>query len=103
VLPVDGAKILPSRTSNRRRAGGSRFMIDLYDDATNQLIGSITEADLQVLVDALEEESLDDHDYYIDAATIDVIADGKATEHLVSLLREALGEKAGVDIRWQRR
>ena len=78
-------------------------MIDLYDDATNQLIGSITEADLQVLVDALEEESLDDHDYYIDAATIDVIADGKATEHLVSLLREALGEKAGVDIRWQRR
>jgi len=78
-------------------------MIDLYDDATNQLIGSITEADLQVLVDALEEESLDDHDYYIDAATIDVIADGKATEHLVGLLREALGEKAGVDIRWQRR
>ena len=78
-------------------------MIDLYDDATNQLIGSITEADLQVLVDALEEESLDDHDYYIDAATIDVIADGKATEHLVSLLREALGEKAGVDVRWQRR
>ena len=40
-------------------------MIDLYDDATNQLIGSMTEADLQVLVDALEEESLDDHDYYI--------------------------------------
>jgi hypothetical protein len=78
-------------------------MIDLYDDATNQLIGSITEADLQVLVDALEEESLDDHDYYIDAATIDVIADGKATEHLVGLLREALGGKAGVDIRWQRR
>jgi hypothetical protein len=78
-------------------------MIDLYDEATNQLIGSITEADLQVLVDALEEESLDDHDYYIDAATIDVIADGRATEHLVSLLRTALGVKDGVDIRWQRR
>jgi uncharacterized protein YggU (UPF0235/DUF167 family) len=78
-------------------------MIDLYDEATNQLIGSITEADLQVLVDALEEESLDDHDYYIDAATIDVIADGRATEHLVNLLRKALGVKEGVDIRWQRR
>jgi len=78
-------------------------MIDLYDEATNRLIGSITEADLQVLVDALEEESLDDHDYYIDAATIDMVADGKATKHLVSLLRAALGAKEGVDIRWERR
>jgi processive 1,2-diacylglycerol beta-glucosyltransferase len=78
-------------------------MIDLYDDATNQLVGSITEADLQVLVDALEEESLDDHNYYIDAATIDVIADGRASEHLVKVLRAALGAKEGVDVRWQRR
>ena len=78
-------------------------MIDLYDIATNQLIGSITEADLQVLVDALEEESLDDHDYYISAATIDVIADGRATGHLVKVLRTALGSKDGVDVRWQRR
>jgi hypothetical protein len=78
-------------------------MIDLYDDATNQLVGSITEADLQVLVDALEEESLDDHDYYIDAATVDVIADGRATEHLVKVLRTALGAKDGVDLRWERR
>lgn len=78
-------------------------MIDLYDLSTNQPIGAITEADLQVLVDALEEESLDDHDYYIDAATIDVVADGRATEHLVKVLRAALGTKEGVDIRWQRR
>ena len=78
-------------------------MVDLYDKATNQLIGSITEADLQVLVAALEEESLDDRDYYIDAATIDVVADGKATDHLVTMLRAALGAKEGVDIRWQRR
>ncbi|MEP7305235.1 MAG: galactosyldiacylglycerol synthase [Acidobacteriota bacterium] len=78
-------------------------MIDLYDDASNQLIGTMTEADLQVLVDALEEESLDDHDYYITAATIDLVADGRATEHMVTLLRRALGEKTGVDIRWERK
>src|SRR5690348_12579330 len=71
-------------------------MIDLYDKATDQLIGSITEEDLQVLVDALEEESLDDRDYYIDAATIDLVADGRATDHLVTLLRAALGAKEGV-------
>ena len=78
-------------------------MIDLYNAATNQLLGSITEPDLQVLADALEEESLQDQDYYIDAATIDLIADGKATEHLVHLLRGALGSAEGVDVRWQRR
>ena len=78
-------------------------MIDVYNAATSQLLGSITEADLQVLVDALEEESADDQDYYIDAATIDLIADGRATEHLVALLRGALGAAESVDIRWQRR
>jgi hypothetical protein len=78
-------------------------VIDLYNAATNALIGTITEADLQVLVDRLEEESTDDQDYYIDQATIDLIADGTATGHLVSLLRTALGSSEGVDIRWERR
>ena len=78
-------------------------MIDLYNDATNQLIGSITEADLKVLQDALEEESNEDQDYYIDRATIDVIGDGRATEHLLNLLRTAVGPREGVDIRWERR
>jgi hypothetical protein len=78
-------------------------MIDLYNATTNQLLGSITEPDLQVLVDALEEESTQDQDYYIDAATITLIADGRATDHLVRLLRGALGSADGVDIRWTRR
>lgn len=78
-------------------------MIDVYKTATDELLGSITEADLQVLVDALEEESSDDRDYYIDAATIDVIGDGRATDHLLQLLRTALGDAEGVDIRWNRR
>ena len=78
-------------------------MIDLYLVATGQRIGSITRADLQVLIDALEEESAQDRDYYITAATIDLIADGRATEHLVGLLRTALGGSEGVDIRWAER
>ena len=78
-------------------------MIDLYNASTNQLIGTITEADLKVLVDGLEEESSEDRDYFIDEATIDVLADGRATDHLVALLRSAVGASDGVDIRWQRR
>jgi len=78
-------------------------MIDLYNAATNQLVGSITETDLKVLVDALEEESPRDQDYYIDAATIDLLGDGRATDHLLALLPSALGSSEGVEIRWQRR
>ena len=78
-------------------------MIDLYNATTNQLLGSITEADLQVLVDGLEEESSEDQDYFINRETIDVLGDGRATEHLLNLLRTAVGSSDGVDIRWQRR
>jgi uncharacterized protein YggU (UPF0235/DUF167 family) len=78
-------------------------MIDIYNSETNELVGTITEADLQVLADHLEEESFDDQDYYIDAATIEVVGDGQATEHLLGVLRKALGTAEGVEIRWQRR
>ena len=78
-------------------------MIDLYINDTNELVGSITEADLKVLMDHLEEESSEDQDYYIDKATLDVIGDGEATEHLMNLLRKALGTAESVDIRWERR
>ena len=79
-------------------------MIDLYDADTNALLGEITEQDLQVLIDALEEESSEDQDYYITPDTLEVIGDnGRATDHLLNLLRKALGASEGVEIRWQRR
>jgi hypothetical protein len=78
-------------------------MIDLFNADTDEKIGSITEADLKVLVDRLEEESSEDQDYFIDAATVDLLADGTATEHLVGLLRKAVGSGEGVEIRWQKR
>lgn len=78
-------------------------MIDIYNNETDELVGTVTEADLKVLADHLEEESSEDQDYFIDAATIDVIGDGQATEHLLMILRKALGTSDGVEIRWQRR
>ena len=78
-------------------------MIDLYNNDTNQLIGSITEAELLVLIDRLEEESPTDHDYYINQETLDLLGDGTATDHLLQTLRNALGSADGVEIRWQRR
>ena len=78
-------------------------MIDLYNNETETLLGTISEEELQTLRDALEEESDTDQDYYIDGPTVDLIADQNGSAHLVQLLRSALGAAEGVDIRWQRR
>ena len=75
-------------------------MINLYRVADNQLIGSISPADLQVLIDVLEEESSEDRDYYIDAPTLDRPADGGASEAVLNMLRLALGTSEGIDVRW---
>jgi hypothetical protein len=58
---------------------------------------------LKFLADALEEESSDDQDYYVSPDTIAVLANGQRTDHLLKLLREAVGTSEGVDIRWERR
>lgn len=78
-------------------------MIDLFDQDSGALLGSITETELQLLVDSLEEESTTDHAYYVEAATIDLLGDGRATDHLLHLLKTAIGTRDGVDIRWARR
>ncbi|MEP6781344.1 MAG: galactosyldiacylglycerol synthase [Gemmatimonadaceae bacterium] len=79
-------------------------MIDLYNTATNELVGNITEHELQYLTDNLEEESIRDTDYYFDMATVDMLgSDGLATDHLLKLLRDAIGNNEGVELRWERR
>jgi hypothetical protein len=77
-------------------------MITLLIADTAAVVGSITEAELEVLIENLEETSPGDTDYYIDKATIEVLQEsGDATEHLLAVLREALGSSDGVEVRWQ--
>ena len=76
-------------------------MIKLYDSESDRLLGTVSDADLQALVDALEEESSDDRDYYINADTIDLLG-AKASPQLIDLLRSALGSSEGIEVRWER-
>jgi len=75
-------------------------MIQLYDAEGDSPIGAISDAQLQRLVDSLEEESSTDQEYYLTSATIDMLDDDGADPELVRILREALGERDGMDIRW---
>ena len=77
-------------------------MVNLYDSATGALIGTISDEDLKFMQSDLEEESIEDADYYINQATVDWFETQGASPALVSVLRKALGKNDDMDIRWER-
>lgn len=74
----------------------------LYNNETGELLGEISETELSSLTNLLEEESAEDRDYYIMADTIDYLQANGADAMLVALLRKAVGNQDGVEIRWSR-
>lgn len=75
-------------------------MIRLRDKETGADIGSISEEELQFLVDQLEEESSDDTDYYISKDELTILKERDAPPGLVSLIEQAMGDRDGVEIEW---
>lgn len=78
------------------------MVIRLDDVEHGRTIGEISEAQLQFLIDQLEETSNTDQDYYIDEGTLDLLEDAGADTALLDLLRSGLGERDGYDVRWER-
>lgn len=75
-------------------------MIKIYDLSNDALAGEITEEQFQFLHEHFEEESLYDRDYYLNQVTVDALADAGADPGLVAVLRQALGGREEMDIRW---
>jgi hypothetical protein len=78
-------------------------MVKVFNKATDELLGRISEEELSFLQDQLEEEGVADHDYYIRRETIEEFAaSAGATEHLVTVLKTGLRNDEAVEIRWER-
>lgn len=77
-------------------------MIELRDTATGERLGTITERQLQFLVDQLEEESSEDRDYYINGPTIDMFEEAGGESQLLQVLRDALRGREEMEIKWRR-
>ena len=77
-------------------------MAKVYDVESGELIGTVTATELQFLIDQLEEEDSEDQDYYVDLASLAWFEEQGADPALMALLRQALGEREGMDIRWER-
>jgi processive 1,2-diacylglycerol beta-glucosyltransferase len=77
-------------------------MIQLYNEDTDALIGEISVKQLSFLVNELEEDSIEDMDYYLSEATVDMLEFDGADPALITLLRQALDEHGEVNIVWKR-
>lgn len=77
-------------------------MIKLHDKETGAWLGTISEEQLQYLIDQLEEESGDDQDYYLNDVTISAMEESGADAGLIALLRKVMGDKEEIEIRWSR-
>jgi hypothetical protein len=76
------------------------FTLSLKD--TDAFLGTIEDADLQLLVDQLEEEHEKDTDYYVCPATLEILEKNGASASLIRILKEAIGSSEGVEITWKR-
>ncbi|MBN1320498.1 MAG: galactosyldiacylglycerol synthase [Thermoleophilia bacterium] len=76
-------------------------MITLSLKDSAEPLGEIDEADLQILIDQLVEETEEDTDYYVNSLTIDLLEQNGASARLIGLLKRSLGGSEGVDIVWR--
>lgn len=76
-------------------------MIQLFDARSGAHIGDVSEEHLTFMHNQLEEESVEDQDYYINGPTLDLFESRGADPVLVTLLRQALGTREDMDIRWE--
>jgi len=77
-------------------------MIALRDKDTGSDLGTISEEQLQFLVDQLEEEYAEDKDYYINRTMLEVMRQNGADPGLIAQFSKAIGDRDGVEIEWSR-
>ena len=77
-------------------------MITLKNKDTGQHIGTLSENELQFLIDELEEEHSEDKDYWVNRAQLEILKEKGAEPSLIAMLESAMGEKDDMEIIWDR-
>ena len=73
-------------------------MLRLYETATNQLCGTLSDRQYEILTEGLEEEDLEEAECTISADTIELLEDQGVEPDLLEILHTALGDKPEVTI-----
>ena len=75
-------------------------MIKLYDNENEKEIGLITEFQLEFLIEELADESLDEYTYNINPSVISYLEGAGAEADLIALLRQVLGSRTSIELRY---
>ncbi len=79
-------------------------MYTLRDKDTGDLVGSVSDDQLQFLEENLEPEGdRSDQEYYLTADTIDMLEEEGAGTYLLRMLRDALDDRDGMTVEWTAR
>ncbi len=73
----------------------------LYIKDSGELLGTVSEEQLDELIDLLEEEDTNDHDYYVDKDVLAFLEEEGADEAILALLRPHVSDDEGVEIEWR--
>jgi len=76
-------------------------MPKLYDQADGRLLGEVSQQDLDLLIEKLEETSSRDCDYYVDNDTFLLLVEAGASSVLLDAIKMALDLNGQADIRWE--
>lgn len=77
-------------------------MITLKNKDTGQYIGSLSEDELQYLIDELEEEHSEDKDYWLNRVQLEIMKEKGADPSFITMLESALGENDDMEVIWER-
>jgi hypothetical protein len=75
--------------------------VELFEGDTGLKVGTLTRTQFEWLSSRLVLESPDDRDYWVDAATLEMLEQEGADAELLRVLRGALGTRDGVSIVWR--
>jgi hypothetical protein len=68
----------------------------------SRVLGAVSDADVKVLIDELEEEDTTDDDYFVDSSTVSILEAAGASSTMVEMLLAAIGDSDGIEIRWEK-
>ena len=77
-------------------------MIKLSDKESGAPLGTISEEDLQFLIDNPEEAWDEDTDYYLNRTTFEILKDKGAGQSLLDILEPVFKAREDIEIEWSR-
>ena len=77
-------------------------MIQLRNKDTGEVLGTISEEDLQFLQNQLVEETEEDSDYYLNRDELNLFKEQGASKPLMKLLEKGFAGRDELEIEWEK-